>query len=409
MFWPKFIFAFLAVGAVAFAGESRTVKLRVTDSFTHLPVAGAEVFLAEEAGEKSFRKVGVTGAISFFPLELTNAAANYQVEIRAEGYDSHRSPRFSFAEGASFKDVALARFADFEGVIIAPTGQRAGGARYFLCTDLTQVSFMPDRTFFTRSRVPATTGPSGKFRLSPESTGHAILVSHDLGFALRPLAGWTNGGAIQLRPWARVAGRLMFNGAAATNQVIGLTPSSSLLNRTPAVFLDFNGHTDTNGYFCFSNVPPMQVTFSRKASIRRADGMSAWILANSQNLMAEPGDGREQLVDFRGREIEGVFELAGMKKGRPVEIGMAILTRKMEARPVEFSPRPEAIDLSQDSFAVFTRESLRFSGDVIPTGAYVVQAWVEDSSWRGELVVPEGHGRIDLGTALLTKVDAVAK
>ncbi len=283
--------------ALALTSIAQEIKLRVTDSFTHLPVEGAEVFLARAAGEKAFQKVGETSS-RFFTLQLSDGAATYQFEIRRDGYDSFRSARFSAKDASAFYDVALARLLDFQGVIVAPTGQLAADAQYFLCTDLTQVTLRPDRTFFTRSRAPDMTGPSGKFRLSPESTGHGILVAHDLGYAYAPLAGWTNGSQIRLKPWTQMTGRMLVDGAPAKSQEIRLTPIENAIGRTRLAFLNFETRTDTNGFFTFTNVPPIQVVLERGTPPQ-----------NSRLIDASLNTAAPLQIDFRGREIYSIPEL----------------------------------------------------------------------------------------------------
>lgn len=400
---------FLAWAISAAAEEGRAVKIRVTDSFTHLPVTGAEVFLADEPTEKAFRKLGTTTG-RFYTLELTNAAAVYQFEVRAEGYDSFRSGRFGWKDAAPFYEAALARLMDFEGFVVAPTGQLTAGAHYFLCTDLTQVTFRPDRTFFTRSRAPDVTGASGRAHLSPESTGHGIVVSHDLGYAFAPLAGWTNGTRIRLEPWARVAGRMLMNGVPASNQMVSLQPAEGVLGKTRMAFLNFEGRTDTNGFFAFENVPPVGVYVS-------------WTIPGDlapvsvQSFFVDARTASNVTLNFRGREIFGAFQFSGHDGNWKPRIVSARLTRATELTEasIEFNgEKRNGNPEGAENYAVGVETDLTFESGLIPAGRYLATVAGYDGATatflaRGMLVVPEGAGRVNVGTITLTNAGSMMK
>jgi hypothetical protein len=391
----KICAALLVLGAiVAGTVAGPTLKLRVTDSYTHVALSEAGMFLRDRG--RKYQRVG-TVTNGYFVIEFTKAEAPFQFELKAEGYGTFQSREFEATNGLPLFDVEMDRQFDFEGTIISPTGLPAAGALYFLCTDPTEVTFRRDRTFFTRSRSPSEAGAKGRFRLSPELTAHSVLVAHDLGYAQRPLAGWTNGGRIQLKPWGRVAGQMRINGSVCAKERVTLTASAAALGRTKMTLLDFSAVTDEQGHFAFENVPPVEVILSWQMALPEG-------LVNSQGrpLIADADKTSDVLFDLRGRTISGTFRI----NSKPAAIS-ATLTSKPREVPLELWKAGSGLQSTEfrQTIAVIAKPDLTFRAVAVPPGEYVLEAQLFDKEnarqsyaiLRAAVAVPNGEGVLDLG------------
>jgi len=377
------------------AGSNSSFRLRITDNFTQLPVSDAEITF-RSLGDGSSPAEAVVFHGGSVTIPFSNSAAEFQFEIAAEGYAEHRSARILATNAQPAYEIALERQADFEGQVIAPTGLFASGAQYFLCTDLTEVTLRPDRTFFTRSRAPGVTGNSGRFRLSPDPSGHSILIAHDLGYARRPLAGWTNGMQIRLQPWARVAGQMRINGTIAPSQKIALRAPDNALGRTRMTLLNFDGATDEHGRFAFENVPPGEMILVWK--LPAGEGAVAY-----SHPMAFRADSTKPAIDFdlAGRNITGRIEAPGAMTLHAADYDIiAQIISQPEDVPLElWQPGASAAQ----AFSARVDGQWALTAPVIPAGEYSLRlTCINRKSQRAlELAatihIPAGVGEADLG------------
>lgn len=403
----------LFMALLALEAAAVTIKVRVTDNFTQLPVAGAEVSLERISGkapalvEKYF--VPASGALQF---DLPDKASMFQFQIQAADYGAFQSPRFAAADADPFYDVQLARQKDFEGVLIAPTGQLAAKAQYFICTDLTEVTFPkePERTFFTRSKPPEFSAPDGRFRLSPEPTGHSIIVAHELGFAVRPLFGWTNGSTIKLRPWARVAGTFRINGQAAAGQRLTLEATENALGGTKMTFLNFESITDKEGRFAFENVPPGPIYALWKIPVKEG----GFAPSHRTLIEADPFRPDDIELNLKGRNLSGSLKLDVAADWRQYRLIAYLMTKPAEIPLELWRPNAGLTPSLTRHYAIMVNSQLAISGAAIPPGDYSIRLYanplpdananarLSHYSFQGRVAVPDGAGALDLAQIVVT-------
>jgi hypothetical protein len=400
---------------------TRTIKLRVSDNFTHLPIQGAEIFLEEifTTQTNRLRKIG-RSADGFFNLELTNNPIAVQYEINAGNYGSFRSPRLFPAKAQSFYDIPLERLFDFEGFAVAPTGQRASGAHCFLCTDVTEVTFRPDRTFFTRSRSPIGSTSRGHFILPPESTAHSILIAHDLGYACVPLQGWTNGTEILLRPWARVTGKMLLNGAIPAPTRLQLRAGENALGRTHMTLLNFETTTDAQGRFLFDNVPPTEITLGWMAQI--AD--RGFRFSSPFRFVADPAKNLDFVYDAQARNLTGklFYASANSMDWNSYHFNAFLSTARQE--PLDLWQPNASSQSGLVTYELTLNPDLALNGVAIPPGEYTVKLFGNKKAdpteplaapadqfilLQGRLSVPAGPVDANLGLIVVTNAPLPVK
>jgi hypothetical protein len=399
----KAVFLILALFS---ASAATTIQVRVVDNFTRVPLSNA--ILTLQTAPKSAARTLKASAQGLFEFDLTDAGC--QFEVQAEGYGSYQSPRLTRESALSFYDLALERQEPFEGVIVAPTGQLASGARYFLCTELTEVTFTPDRQFFTRSRPPSVCGTNAVFRLWPESAGHSILVAHDLGYAFVPLAGWKNGGTIYLKPWARLAGRVFINGAPAKEQRVALQGGDHALGRTKMTLLNFETTTDREGHFAFENVPAGEVYLAWMLPIANMRLM----YSHRTLLFADPANNAEVTVNLAGRNLVGAF---APQTSQPIDWKKLRVFGFIYSKPSEVPLelwRPDlgvAASGHSQLYPLLVDDDLNFKATAIPAGDYTIRLTAYDTPETGQpqnfnfqsaIRIPGGEGKFDLGKVSVT-------
>ena len=221
----------------------------------------------------------------------------------------------------------------------------------------------PERGFsFYRTR------DDGLFSLPSEPNAKAIFVTHQLGYGMASLKGWTNGSRIMMRTGSRMVGRMTINGAPAANEKVELHSLESTLGRMDVTLINFETTTDASGFFAFDQVPAVPVSTSRDLKNGLKNGSGDWVPVNIQKGISSNGAG-EVKIDFRGREISGSLQFEAPKP---------------DWKPAPFTAflvsGPEMEGMTKEIYALAMNPNLTFKGGVLPPGDYRITAVVDDHS-----------------------------
>jgi hypothetical protein len=389
------------------------IKIRIIDSATREPIDGAEVYVRME-GDGGLKRVGVTtnGMAEFAPLN-DDRMIEYRVE--AKGYRDRTT--LVSADKNSLAEIAVdPKDFQLKGIVVGPAGQlvplakiavligdhpaaleanarvRAGFVDPFHFTSATKIS-LGDGTF-------STTAPSGPA---------TIIAAHELGCGAMPVNGWTNGTAVQLRPWATVRGRMLINGKPAANRNV-VAVFCNFFNSSARMYLrNFEATTDVEGKFVFDRLPAGVIDIAQKADI--GGGRSAF--SHWSSFVADATlPANDVVYDLVGADIRGTFVNA--EPQAPLDWrGMKIVggLRAKSAAPInEFAPMAGGAPArSPQIFALSIDGDGKFSADAIPPGDYELNVTCMEldrarAQFTGKLVVPPSAGLLDMGAVIVTNI-----
>lgn len=398
-------------GAVAAEiGNPRArIDVRVVDSVTRAPVNAAEVYL-RGTGDEGLRLIGVTtnGLVNFAPL---NDDRMIEFRVEANGY----RPRTSLVtvDKSRIAEIQL-EGTDFRvrGVVVATGGQPLAGARVGF-TKGDDAAFLGFDVKIARNQVeplyfhPETdrTDPQGVFTATAPPASRAIVVAHEFGCGTAPMIGWTNGSAIELRPWATLRGRMMINGRPATNRTV-VAVSCSFFNSNARLYLrNIEAKTDAEGRFAFPRLPAGVIDIAHQGP--GEDGMRPY--THWASFVADASlPAKEVVYDIVGRTISGTLTLGSLKRfdWRGLKIH-GTLVRKVHADLDEFAPLAGGGRRAPSVFALTVNGDGDFSATAIPAGEYLVHVLCMDNfrpsaQFEGLVAVPTGEGALAMGELVVT-------
>lgn len=249
-----------------------TISVQALDDETGAPLSTYQVYWTEKPG--TFRHLGQGRDGAFEYMASLAEAAEYTLEVRAEGYMPQTTPpRKASDESASF-EVRLRRADGIEGQVFAPDGKPAVGANVFLAGKTFGPRMLSNRErpegFLTNPRQDpekqTPTDTDGRFSLPPAPGAEYVVVQHETGCAAALLDDVARG-MILLQPWARLEGVLMVTPAPDATPTITLTYRDRTAG-TPRVPYNGNATPRADGTFVFAQVPPGDFTLSRMEPVQ---------------------------------------------------------------------------------------------------------------------------------------------
>ena len=144
-------------------------------------------------------------------------------KFEADGYAPFITRAFSGGEGEVQLDAALRAAASIGITGLLPDGQPAVNADVGLVSLGSGLSLRPGR--FSRKSFPAgesllSTDDAGHFSLSVSEAVKKIVIAHLEGFGQTTPSALATNTTIQLQPWSRIEGTLLFNGQPAPGRDI---------------------------------------------------------------------------------------------------------------------------------------------------------------------------------------------
>lgn len=296
-----------------------------------------------------------------------------------------------------------------KGVIVAPGGQLASGATIgFAHGDAPMIleanvrvrGALVDPWRFTSGIVLAS--GDGSFATVAPPAATAIVVVHELGCGSAPIIGWTNGTAIQLRPWVSLRGRMIINGKPAANRLIAAVLCRFLNGNARFYLRNFDATTDAEGRFVFERLPPGVIDVVQKVEL--AGGGQAF--SHWSSFVADASlPATDVVYDSEGRDLSGTLI---DNKGQPVDwrgliIDGRLLPTKSSPALDEFAPLAGgAPGRPPQYFVVSIKADGKFSAEAIPPGEYNLQVncmkqgrWIQQAPVK--ITAPPGEGALSLG------------
>jgi hypothetical protein len=382
--------------------QSVSIKLRITDNITEVPISGAIVSLRKSDSSLEILGFSTNGNFSFTHPPTTQLV---QLRVEADQY-ARRAVSLSLTNSHIEQPFKMDREAPFRGYIIAPTGQAASGAQVVLQEKqkrIAQIFSDPKIETYNQLRTDRADN-DGSFSIGPDEKAESILIVHDLGLTEIPVIGWTNGTKVQLRAWTPAKGRMLINDVPAANQTIVASNLKFRNGSSPwGIHLQkFETQTDPAGFFFFDRLPPGDVTLEWMIPI----GPQSFSYSHGITFPIDPALPNNLKYHLQGRAIRGqAVPDANFDWNAQFVFAHIASPRQAvsEFAPMGFSSYPR-------SFVANLGEKGKFEATAVPPGDYTLRitAHKQDDSMEtilGNFTVPDGPDPIDLGTVTMKKVN----
>jgi hypothetical protein len=188
-------------------------------------------------------------------------------KFEADGYAPFVTRSFIGNEGEVPMDVTMRPSPPLQIIVLLPDGQPAANADVGLVSANSRLTLAPGR--FSRRHFPASeslllTDQAGKLALPLDGTVREIVIAHPQGFGRVPVAELATNQTIQLQPWSRIEGTLLYDSQPAPNrevefQLKRVNPASIGVDHEK-----FTARTDALGQFVFPQVPTGENRLSLK-------------------------------------------------------------------------------------------------------------------------------------------------
>ncbi len=233
----------------------------------------------------------------------------FTVEVDADGYETAVSDlrnvpaeEHAFAFRLRRGEPGSGRVVDAAGRPVADAVVGLNGLGFgFIIRD--------DRTFSGNNAPQTITDAAGQFSIRLKPNTESLVVVHEVGFALVPVA-QAKRAMILLQPWGAIEGTVLTAGQPAAGQQVFLhawLPDSDA--QLWPVALDTTVTSDARGRFRFNHVPPGPVALSRYYKFSPGTAGNAGI-GPRQRVDVLAGGVVEVMLATTGRTLVGRFEMA---------------------------------------------------------------------------------------------------
>ena len=357
-------------------------KLRAADAVSKAPIAAFSVTPGQQYGGNDERVSWMSyhAARSTNGEVLLNDRINPQViKIEAPGYTPLMMPIPERDSSATNITVALHRAINIKGVVKLPDGKPAAGAEIAAVNEgylsLGRGAFINHRNAeYTNLIVKSDT--QGRFEVPPRLSQRLVIV-HEEGFAETTQSNLAANGEVMLEPFGTIEGVLMIGSKAATNSPLHLSE-----NRTGQGlnfdYSAFGGHTDSEGKFRYTHVPPGKRWLSRMIATR--PNTRSWSHATPVNV--EPGQTVQAQLGGTGRPVIGTIVADDPTRAIDWTAGYhSIYSRQppmrfasvAESRAWNSSAAARARQDDYRHYAVVFSTNATFRVDDVPAGLYTLQ------------------------------------
>jgi len=388
----------MAASAMGAEIDNVAVRLRVTDSTTQVPISGALISMRKADDQLDKLGASTNGIFNFAHPATTQLV---QLRVEAANYTT-RAVSLSLTNSRIEQAVKLDRIIPFRGIVIAPTGQTAGGAHLVLLTQTIRMSIIGfDGRIETFNQLRTDVADAdGHFSIGPDAEAKSILITHDLGVGQVSLIGWTNETKIHLRAWTSARGRMLINNAPAVNEDIVASMVKFPQGLWPVNLQGFETRTDPAGFFSFDRLPPGEVTLHWKIPI----GAQSSSYSHGVAFIVDSAFPNDLKYYLQGRTVRGQA-VAPDEFDWNAQFIFASISAPAQP-PSEFTPLGASAFPS--SFVAALSEKGKFEATAVPPGKYTlrIHAHKNDNSMQmieGAIIVPEGTGPVDLGPITLKK------
>jgi protocatechuate 3,4-dioxygenase beta subunit len=264
--------------------EAVRITGKVTNALTGEPVDNFRVGVAQDSTggvlDPPLRTIdgwhGVFDVQVFqSDIPVTHHAA-WGLRIMAKGYDPICTRLYDFAEGDQQLEFALQPGGFVEGVVQSPEGGVAANA---------QLAFVANHRSIVLSQVgqlsrgdrAGNSDAEGRFKLAKPVEPQALVVFHDSGWAVVPLAKAAGSLPVRLLPWGRIEGTVVNGQTRVAGEYVSLQKLVWSWSDALAPLYSASAMTDDTGHFAFEKVPAgeFQISLTARAWQRRGELVKA--------------------------------------------------------------------------------------------------------------------------------------
>lgn len=414
-------------GSVTFSGT-------VVDAQNQRPIPDFQVFLAaveqmKEAPEHrtaSTPELQVRGKAGVFGFDAPASALKYMIEIRAPDFAPFRYEILAPFDSSTHRNIELHAAAKIAGVLRLPDGKPAAGAVVVLCTvsdsligDFKEVRGtymdMGGQFDLTATRGPHTIADhDGRFSFEPRFGATRVVAAHNAGFAEAALEELAAKEAMIVRPWGRVAGRLLVGGRPVAGEQVDISPWHWRFGTNAFVAAHLGATTDAAGNFEIHGVPQGEFAAYHRLGFRR--GRPGDIpRSHGIYIRVQPGRTTSVTLGGSGRTVKGRVEphLPKLKIDwrRDVHKLRAAKSNLDGTREFWFSPEGRAAQLNSRVYTLLFDDDGSFRIHDVEPGSYTLHfhfTAAGDSigyreyekslvSFTSEVEIPPGEESFDLG------------
>ncbi len=288
--------------------DARVVVGTATDAETGKPIAEFSAMPVIVFGPDFFHtrsddaKIGRDGR---YEVPLTGSGDpndRYRVRFEADGYRSMVSEEsFGPNDGRATLNITLEPAAARTGQVVDAEGRPVENAVVLEAspTDVPNLSNNEPDNFGSR---PVRTDANGVFSFRATSEPVLIRALHDRGFAEVRREPDEAIGVLQLRPWARVDGRLVQEGQSIGNQAVFFFPAVRGQLGDPRFQDSHQVQTDLDGRFAFDRLPPVVGSVRAHLGPWRESPLTS---SESAPLELQPGERRSLVLGREGAAVTG--------------------------------------------------------------------------------------------------------
>ncbi len=212
-------------------------------------------------------------------------------KFEADGYASFVTRAFTGHEGETQLDVALRPAAPIIMTALLANGRPAAQADVGLAQPNSWLKLQPGELSHEGARPLYSTDDAGRLSWnldeSVKRTVEKVVIAHREGFAQVSAAALFSNSTVQLQPWSRVEGTLLYEGQPAPGRAVFLNLRSGDFGSLSSDPKTFQTTTDDAGRFIFPQAPPGENELHLIFPLKGVDGFSFHPVTN---LDVPPGE-----------------------------------------------------------------------------------------------------------------------
>ncbi len=268
-----------------------------------------------------------------FEWETSRTDTGHYVRIEADGYLPIMSKMLRVGQNEKVTiDFELEKGRNITGVVRGTDGEPLADTDVLMCTTMQGIYLSNGKLSRANSTLVAKTTTQGRFSFPPEKDPFMLVVINDMGYAEVTQKEIASSDQIQIKPWARIKGRLLQYGKPVTGYRIRLSPVRVGNSNALHFFPRYSATTNEKGEFIFERVAPGPVSLSPDLSPWRQSELTS---AQSVPLIAKAGDTINLSLGTGGKSLIGKIVLPeGIQRTMTWDYGINYLVALKDGIPV---------------------------------------------------------------------------
>ena len=238
-----------------------------------------------------------------FDWKTSRTDIGHYVRIEAKGYLPAMSKMLRVgASGRVTIKLELEKGHNVEGIVYGIEGEPLADGDVLMSTPMQHLYLANGRLSRASDTLIARTTEQGCFSFAPETDPFVLAVIDDTGYAEVTQKEMAASGKIQLRPWARIEGKLYQDGKPVTGHRVRLSPVRVVNSTSPHFFVRYYSTTNEEGEFIFERVAPGPVSLSPDLGPWEQSELTS---AQTVPLVAKAGETIELSLGTEGKSLRG--------------------------------------------------------------------------------------------------------